>query len=224
VSAYKETFSLQLVITISSRKIVSASDSGLGLETTVVAGASILLSTVGSILKDVTYENDGFGVLLSYKDLKVLSWLDKDTYDETCNAPDGCFVDLSSIDKHLADLKLKAGGKFEYTDPDGVNWIVASIPFLQITDFQSSSTTYSFIILVFSKRSLALSTMSDLRTKVADTESKSTMKTLVILAIITVVILHIIFFTIFYCRFFLLFPFSGFNFISMPNMVIFYFY
>ena len=69
---YQETFTRQLVLTISSKKH-SAAISG----TTVVSAAVILLTAIENLIASVDYSNDGFGVLLKYSTLQVVVWKNK---------------------------------------------------------------------------------------------------------------------------------------------------
>ena len=71
-SAYKETFTNQLVINLSSKR--EFLEQSTNYRFTLVAAALVLLSDLQSIVYDIQYSNGGFGALVKYDTQEVLCW------------------------------------------------------------------------------------------------------------------------------------------------------
>ena len=179
---YRETFTKELVVTVSSKQTTYIA---AGRRVTVVAAAVILLDNLQSIVTSITYANEGFGALLSYSDLSVLSWKNETMY--MYNDATSSFYTLQSIDSAFYSATnngadLKGDSTFQYTDSDGVEWVVASTPFFAATSYGSSTSSNSFILLTFAKSSSALRSMNVLRHNISKTTSSSSEKTGIIIA------------------------------------------
>jgi hypothetical protein len=146
---YKESFTGSLVINLSSRK-GTTTQMGHGL--TMVAAADILLSELETIVGTATYEDEGFGAILSYSSNEVLVWNGTNKYNDDTDS----FLFLSQVDAELesaANSDFNSTTTIEYTDADGTEWIVGSVPFFESTNNQFGlETSYSFVMLVFQKK------------------------------------------------------------------------
>jgi hypothetical protein len=173
---YKETFTGKLVINLSSRKDVSRNAAHpYPTGTTVVAAAVVLLSDLQDIVNGTIYPSGGFGALLKYSTLEVLSWKEGQTgrYNDSTES----FLTVNDVDPQLAKHDLRKEGTFEYTDADGVRWIVASYPFFSASSYGSGSAYDQLVLLVFANSDIAMEPLSSLDSNINSTES--TMSTLI---------------------------------------------
>lgn len=159
---YLETFTKELSLTISSRSSTlqpSASPQGSKYITTVSA-VVIMLKFLADIINEMEYPNSGKGILLNYQTLEVVTYGKFDF--STLHGSTG-FKNINELDPNLAKFNLRATNNFEYTDPSGVNWIVATLPFLKHTKYSTGVRDYAFIMIVFSRSDQALESIPELR-------------------------------------------------------------
>jgi len=72
------------------------------------------------------------------------------------------------VEPELANVNIRVEGNFEYMDSNGTVWMVSSVPFFPTV------TGNSLIVLVFNQKSLAETTLPDLKAHIVSTESKVT--------------------------------------------------
>lgn len=178
---YKETFTQQLVINLSSRQSTSLPVNGRATTTPValVTSAVFLLSDLAQIVNSVPYTNGGFGALISASTNQVLVW-GKNTNTYVNEA----FLTLAQIDPNLARKSFSRNGTFTYTDMSGVNWVVASVVFFPTSDYlnPAAGSTNALVALVFAKQSEAQSPLPSLEANVQSTTKSVTTTTVVIIA------------------------------------------
>ena len=171
---YQETFTRQLVVTLSSKKISYA----LSRPVTVVSAAVLLLTDMQSIISSIKYSNDGYGVLLKYDTLEVIVWKNSDY--STFDYNSGKFYTVDYFDPNLAKLDLRSSQTQSYTDSSNVNWLVSSVPFFTSTTYKSSSGSNALIMLVFSNQELAYEPINSLKTNINNTTAAVTITTVAI--------------------------------------------
>lgn len=173
---YKETFTKQLVITLSSKqKAVISPKTKMATPVNVVAAAVMLIEDLAVIVNQIKYANNGFGVLLT-SSKKVLVWANRtDIYNETTAS----FKLLSDYDPILDTYTLTDGEVIEYSDSAGNNWYVAVQTFFA----SGSKKTDSLIILVFSQKSLAEHPLTALQDNIDTTTSSVSTSTVIIVCV-----------------------------------------
>jgi hypothetical protein len=178
---YKETFTRQYVVTVSSKQIFNyyrKSSSGNVVSThpvNIVAAAVILLKDLQKIVQDIQYTYNGFGAIITTSGNSVLVWGDQDT-DSLYNPDTGSFKVLSEIDPELGRY-INGGyqGDLEYTDAQGKDWMVSVKPFFP------SGTVNSLMMLVFAESSVVKEPLAALRVNIDDTTSSVTINIVVII-------------------------------------------
>jgi tetratricopeptide (TPR) repeat protein/uncharacterized protein YegL len=170
---YVETFSNELVITISSKKSILFDDRVVQ----IVGAANMKVSAFATIVQKFSYLNSGFAVLLNKESLDVISWGQNSTF----NYQSGTFLKLSDLDKELADVFSRVNqynaGSFSYTrklnDGNDGNWFCSYVPFLNIKDgSKSDRSSKSLMLLVLVKGSEALASLPELEEKISSTSNK----------------------------------------------------
>ena len=197
---YIETFTRQPVITLSSMQ--PSTDSATGLSLNLVSGGVMLISELASIgeipiflsyptlfifvtsfftVDSVEYPNGGFGVLFQKSTQQVLVW--KDRSNSTVNAVTGTFKVVADFDPILASHSITTQSVFQYTDPQGITWIVAAYPFFKPGQANDpSNADNQFVILVFAKRSLAQNDLDSLNSNINSTINQIVFATIIIVA------------------------------------------
>ena len=108
-------------------------------------------------------------MLIAKQTLEVLVWKNS----SITNSNSSKIYTVHDFDPYLAsrysDLTQK--GVFEYSDPQGLNWIVAAYPFFVPgkDNIDPSSSLNNLVILVFAQRDLALKSLDTLNTNIAST-------------------------------------------------------
>jgi hypothetical protein len=196
---YRETFTQELTLTLSAKTTYSIGSSNTNID--VVNAAILRLSDMQQIITDVHYPNNGFGVLLAYPlgsssaiNPTVVVWKNGSVspFDETSNS----FRRIDYFDENLAKYDLSSKSNFRYSDPNGVEWIVASVPFFETavgSDF--GFTQYpGFIMLVFAQASLADEPSVTVTKNIDSTTNTVTIRTVIIACAIIGFDLVLIFF------------------------------
>jgi len=147
-------------------------------------------------VNSVSYTNGGFGVLFVKNTQEVLVW--KDSSYSTIFS-DYTFRKIRDFDQNLAAKPITSKGVFEYSDPKGVTWIVASYPFLRPgLSNDPSSPDNILVILVFAQRSLAQASLDSLNANIHSTTNQIVMSTIIIIACTVGATLLLVFFVIGY--------------------------
>jgi hypothetical protein len=169
---YRETFTDQLVITLSSKSTMTFAQT---YPTSVVGAAVVLIDDLKHVVNQIKYANNGFGALLTI-DKKVVVWGSRsDIYDYTTNQ----FKVLADFDSALASQNLEDGAVLEYTDVNGQDWYVSVE-----TCFPSGpSKANAFMMLVFSEKSLAEKPLVSLERNINETTYYVSQSTFIIVGI-----------------------------------------
>eukprot|EP01034_Spumella_vulgaris_P027036 gene27036-33697_t len=181
---YKETFTRQLVVTLSSRKMSTVRSTvhpnARSTPVTTVSGAVMLVKDLAAIVNSVQYAHSGFGVLVKRSTNEVLVWGNRtDVFNEDTQA----FKTVVDFDVNLAS-KLgvnQPSGVIEYTDPQGVDWIVSISPFLAVNEYQVTTSSQSLAVLVFAAKSDAERPLALLQDRITYTTNTVTAETLIII-------------------------------------------
>lgn len=169
---YRETFTKQIVVTLSSRKTSTAL--GENSPVTIVAAAVMLVQDVAKIVQSVNYTDGGFGALITYQSNQVLVWgNDTNVYETSTNS----FKTLSDFDSTLGKHDLTSDQVIEYTSAEsGINWIVTVS-----TLFTSDATQLSaLVMLVFAQKHEAQAPLRSLDDEIDSTTSSLTTTTVII--------------------------------------------
>ena len=188
---YKETFTGQYTITLSSAQKYSDSDFndnfGGMYEAKIVSAAVVRLDTIEEILRTVRFSSTGFVALVTYTEHFVIAWKQNTTvYNDT---GEGSFKTLTEIepafDKYEHLLYKKRS--FQFTDSDDLEWIVSAAPFFESgsenSDGETEISEYSFVVLVFIPKSEVLSSLPVLRDNIHSTTQNVFNATGLVLAI-----------------------------------------
>ncbi len=185
---YLETFTGEYVITLSSaqqyRDSVFNNNFGSSYDSAkIVSAAVVRLDTIEEILRSVEFTNDGFVALITYTDHYVIAWKeDTVVYDSLA----GAFYTLTDIEPAFDDYDqlLDSKHSFEFTDSDGLEWIVSASPFFETGSYDSTTgSKYSLIVLVFIPKSDVLSSLPVLHDNIHSTTQDVFNATGVVLAI-----------------------------------------
>jgi hypothetical protein len=169
---YRETFTHQLVITLSSKSSLTFLNN---YPTSVVGAAVVLIDDLKQIVNQIKYANGGFGALLTV-DKRVLVWGSRtDVYDYNTNQ----FKVLADFDPALASYSLTNGAVVEYTDVHGQDWYVSVETFFP----SGSSKSDAFMMLVFSDKTLAQQPLISLQNNIDDTTSSVSKSTIIIVCV-----------------------------------------
>jgi hypothetical protein len=198
---YKETFTKQLVITLSTKTILYFSSSSGFVP--VVNAAVMLLSDMEEIVKSVNYPNNGFGAIIKYSSSStptVIVWKNNSIspFDETTQT----FRTIDYFDANLAMQDLTTESTFTYTDVSGVSWVVGCVPFFDITDSLTSSgadyTSPGLVMLVFSEEKLVNQPWISVQDNISTTTYSVTIRTIIIACVIIGVDLLLIVLFVYY--------------------------
>jgi hypothetical protein len=169
---YRETFTGKLVVTLSSKSTLTLLDTH---PTSVVGGAVVLIEDLKQIVNQIKYANGGFGALLTVGK-KVLVWGSRtDIYDYNTNQ----FKDLGDFDPALAALDLENGQVIEYTDVHDQTWYVSVETFFP----SGTGNENAFMMLVFSKKSLAEQPLISLKQNINKTTASVSQSTIIIICV-----------------------------------------
>eukprot|EP01034_Spumella_vulgaris_P027194 gene27194-33882_t len=181
---YKETFTKELVVTLSSRKTATVKSNyfrgGKSHSVTTVSAAVLLLKDLASIVNSVEYPNSGFGVLIAQATNQVLVWGNRtDVFNEETQS----FKTVADFDEKLASLIIinQAATTLEYTDSDSEQWYVSTSPFLSTKAFGESVPSDALSILVFAKKSDVEHPLLMLQDHISSTTTSITIETLIII-------------------------------------------
>ena len=193
---YKESFTGQFVLTISSRSQSPATDyyspsNSAANQLQMVSAAVLLLNSVSSVVSSIEYPKNGFGVLLTntggvwtpivWRPGSATEFL----YDASIDNGVGGFKPLSAIDAKLASAlganSLSSSKSFQYADPEGVEWIVSAVPFFPSTDATTGKSKLALVMLVFAKYSEVVTSIRTLESNI-DKTTVSVLHTVLILA------------------------------------------
>lgn len=173
---YRETFTKQIVVTLSSRKTSTA----LGENTpiTVVSAAVMLIQDVARILQSVNYTDGGFGALIKYQSNRVIVWgNDTEVYDSSTNR----FQTVADFDSTLATFDLTSDRVIEYTHAEsGIHWIVTVTTLFNL----DSTQLPALVMLVFAQKHKAQSPLRALNDQIVTTTS-SVMITILVVVLVT---------------------------------------
>jgi hypothetical protein len=169
---YRETFTGKLVVTLSSKSTLTLLGSH---PTSVVGGAVVLIEDLKQIINQIKYANGGFGALLTVSK-KVLVWGSRtDIYDYSTNQ----FKVLADFDPALAALDLENGQVIEYTDLHDQTWYVSVETFFP----SGTGNENAFMMLVFSKKSLAEQPLISLKQNINKTTASVSQSTIIIICV-----------------------------------------
>lgn len=184
---YRETFTRQLVLTISSKKILNVKipSTGQTASAEVVVASVVLLDDLQKMISSVQYIDDGFGVLLRLETFEVLVW--KNSSFSTFDNETSSFFTLDHFDPVLASYDIVSNNIIEYTDKYKTDWIVSSNPFFSTQQYGSPVEQDSLIMLVFAKKDLAMTPLTPLTHNIQSTTSKVASSTIILCAIIFIV-------------------------------------
>lgn len=161
---YKETFTEQLSITLSS-KMSTTLKSGETVHT--VSAAVLAIDEIANIMNSVSYIYNGFAALISVNDSKVLVWGNNpDVYDYGTNT----FRNISYFDDILATFDLSYEHELQYKDYTKTQWIVYCSPLFS----ESRTTGTSLVLLVFANQHEARTPLKYLKAEIANTTVKIT--------------------------------------------------
>lgn len=179
---YVESFTKQIVITLSSKKRRLLQT---GASVDVVAGAVLLIQDVASIIRQIDYPQGGFAALITYGTNSVVVWRDdRDVYD----AAAGRFLTVADVDPALAAHDLTSNGVFSYADANGTDWIVTTRSL-----FPSDATQRpSFVVLVFANKHIAEAPLRQMNAHVSTTTAHVTKTTLVVVFVTVAVVLCLV--------------------------------
>lgn len=166
---YKETFTGEHVVTLSTRRVVQSST--LSSSPVTVVGATVmLLSSLADLIRDLDYPNSGFGALVKYDTLEIIVWgtSERSVYDDINNK----FFTLDQWDPELATHNIQRESTIKYTDASGQTWLVNSLPCLQL---EYGPNDYALIALVFSNWDEATQTLPRLQDDINSTEGGVTL-------------------------------------------------
>lgn len=173
---YRETFTKQIVVTLSSRKTSTA----LGASTpiTVVSAAVMLIQDVAKILHSVNYTDGGFGALIKYQSNQIIVWgNDTNVYNQSTNR----FKTVADFDSTLATFDLTSDQVIEYIHAEsGIHWIVTVSTLFHL----DSTHLPALVMLVFARKHEALSPLRALNDEIATTTS-SVMITILVIVLAT---------------------------------------
>lgn len=190
---YRETFTRQLVLTVSSRQYVDSLPTS-GASATVVSAAVLLIDDLRSVVNEVTYTNSGFGAMVTYSESaassSVLVWGNRtDVYDEGVDA----FKTIADFDAELAKRDISSNSVIEYTDPEGIDWIVCATPFLPTSRYGSDTVKQNaLIMLVFAQRYEAEYPLHALKTSIDSTTSSVSVEIAVTIGITVGVVMALV--------------------------------
>lgn len=175
---YKETFTKQLVVTLSSKinTIITNAQGGRNA-VTVVASGVVLLQSLSTIVNSVHYDYNGYGVLITRNSQQVLVW---GTRNDVYNADTQAFKTVIDFDQNLAQYDLSKNTVFEYVDPQGVGWIVTVNVFLNTANAGSNE---GLSLLVFSQRSLVDIPLNSLSDHIDTTTNSISTETIIIVCV-----------------------------------------
>ena len=90
---------------------------------------------------------------------------------------------MEDFDPILASRSITTQSVFEYTDPQGITWIVAAYPFFKPGQTNDpSNADNQFVILVFAERSLAQKHLDSLNSNINSTTNQIVFVTIIIVA------------------------------------------
>jgi hypothetical protein len=171
------------VLTVSSRQ--DYQDSGPDYSIELVTSSIILLDEFINIVDSITYANDGFGAVLMWDDMSVVTWKPGfQTYNYTSNK----FLTLGEIEPDLLQYNLRNDElQFNYADSNGTHWVCASVPFLRTSEY-GKKKTYSMILMLFYRKLELLKPLGPLRANQTETVNIILIVTLTIVLCATAII------------------------------------
>ena len=189
---YKETFTKQLVITLSSKKSTYVPNT-LSTPVTIVGAAVMLLEDLAKVVSNIEYPYMGFGALITRYSNEVIVWDgDTDVYNENT----GTFKTVSDFDAILGNYDLSYDRVIDYTDSSGTEWFVTVTTFFPT----GASESDSLVILVFTNKHDAQAPVRALNSKITTTTNQVMPRTVIIVcatvgAVIVAVYLLVLYIT-----------------------------
>lgn len=181
---YLDPVTDRLVFSLSSKQITTLPSA---IPATFVSTAVVLVDEIEATVRKVKFTEGGFGAVINAATAEVLVWEGKDFRAL------GHIPSLAEVDASLGALfPLADGSVTEYTDSQGEDWILSVASFFPSKSLGASSASKSLSLLVFTKRSEALSTFDLLHEKTTATATTVIISTIVIIFVFVIVALIMI--------------------------------
>eukprot|EP01041_Mallomonas_annulata_P010479 gene10479-21855_t len=192
---FTEALTQQMAISISTRKIIPLYKINNNRRESIhiVSRADISLDYIQEISNNMNINEKGFLALILYDNLDVLFWgnYNKSTLISTTTSTSKSpyrYKSVLDVDANLNPAELRAGGSFDYTDPKGIDWYCASLPFYATESQLTGISNHSLILLLFERKSRAVAHLNDLSVYIRST-TDSIGSLSVILCVVTIVVI-----------------------------------